>query len=78
MLWACINPFVAAQGLTVFARLGDVPPFGQIDLTLEASVYGCARACGSLALVVAFALYFGAVDPDECCGCFAVPPFARR
>ena len=37
---AVVNALVVRDGLTVFARLGEVPPFGQVDLTLEALVYG--------------------------------------
>jgi hypothetical protein len=33
-----------ARGLTVFARLGDLGPFGQGDLTVEALVYGAVIA----------------------------------
>src|SRR5207248_7350502 len=31
-----VNVLVSRQGLTVFARLGDLGPFGQGDLTAEA------------------------------------------
>src|SRR5277367_3498871 len=39
-----INVIVSRQGLTVFARLGDLGPFGQGDLTVEALVYGLVIA----------------------------------
>ncbi|MEA2225675.1 MAG: energy-coupling factor transport system permease protein, partial [Solirubrobacteraceae bacterium] len=35
-----VNVLVTRQGLTVFARLGDLGPFGQGDLTVEAAAYG--------------------------------------
>ena len=35
-----VNMLVAQGGLTVIARLGDLPVFGQTDVTLEATVYG--------------------------------------
>jgi energy-coupling factor transport system permease protein len=65
LMFAVINPFVAREGLTVIVRLGEVPPFGQIDLTLEATVYGLVQGLRILALVVAVAVYFAAVDPDR-------------
>src|ERR1700734_3119492 len=34
-----VNMLVAQGGLTVIARLGDLPVFGQTDVTLEATVY---------------------------------------
>ena len=40
-----INPIVDHNGLTVVARLGTVPWLGELDITLEAVVYGAhARA----------------------------------
>jgi energy-coupling factor transport system permease protein len=65
ILWACINPFFVSQGLTVFARLGDVPPFGYVDLTLEAVVYGWRQGLRIVLVIVAFALMTATVDPDE-------------
>lgn len=62
---AAINPFVARQGLTVIARVGELPPLGQIDVTLEALVYGGVLGLRTLALVLCGALYTAAVDPDE-------------
>jgi energy-coupling factor transport system permease protein len=65
VLFALINPFVSRNGLTVFARLGELPPFGQIDLTVEALVYGLVFGLRVLVIVGAFALFSAAVDPDE-------------
>ncbi len=65
LLFALINPFVSRNGLTVFARLGEVPPFGQVDLTVEALVYGGVFGLRVLVIVGAFALFSAAVDPDE-------------
>src|SRR5262249_54218418 len=39
-----VNVLVSREGLTVFARLGDLGPFGQGDLTVEAVVYGAVIA----------------------------------
>lgn len=60
-----INALVARDGLTVVARLGNLPPLGQVDITLEAIAYGGILALRALALVLAFGLYSLAVDPDE-------------
>jgi energy-coupling factor transport system permease protein len=65
ILFALINPFVVREGLTVFARLGEVPPFGQVDLTVEALVYGFVLGARVLVVMLAFALFSATVDPDE-------------
>jgi energy-coupling factor transport system permease protein len=59
-----INVLVSRQGLTVFARLGDLGPFGQGDLTVEALVYGAVIALKVTALVLIAALASLAIDPD--------------
>ena len=64
LLFALINPFVVREGLTVFARLGEVPPSGQVDLTVEALVYGLVLGARVLIVMLAFALFSAAVDPD--------------
>jgi energy-coupling factor transport system permease protein len=59
-----INVLVVRRGLTVFARLGEVPPFGQVDLTVEALVAGAMVALHVVA-VMAWASVFGhCVNPD--------------
>lgn len=65
LFFALINPLVVRQGLTVFARLGEVPPFGQVDLTVEALVYGLVLGARVVVVMLAFALFSAAVDPDE-------------
>jgi energy-coupling factor transport system permease protein len=62
---ALINVLVVREGLTVLARLGEVPPFGQVDLTLEALVYGLLFGMRLLVVAAAFALFTAAVDPDD-------------
>lgn len=62
---ALINPLVTREGLTVIARLGEVPPVGQLDITLEATVYGLVLGLRALVVILCFALYAAAVDPDE-------------
>jgi energy-coupling factor transport system permease protein len=60
-----VNVLVSRQGLTVFARLGDLGPFGQGDLTLEALAYGGVIAL-KVALLILITMLAGlAVDPDE-------------
>ncbi|MFI5003485.1 MAG: energy-coupling factor transporter transmembrane component T family protein [Solirubrobacterales bacterium] len=59
-----VNVLVARDGLTVFARLGDLGPFGQGDLTVEALVYGAVIALKVTILVLITALCSLAIDPD--------------
>jgi energy-coupling factor transport system permease protein len=60
-----VNVLVSRQGLTVFARLGDLGPFGQGDLTVEALVYGAVIALKVTLLILITSLASLAVDPDE-------------
>jgi len=60
-----VNVLVSRQGLTVFARVGDLGPFGQGNLTLEAFVYGAVIALKLTLLIVITTLAGLAVDPDE-------------
>jgi energy-coupling factor transport system permease protein len=59
------NVLVSRQGLTVFARLGDLGLFGQGDLTVEAAVYGGVIALKITLLMLITSLAGLAVDPDE-------------
>ncbi len=73
-----VNVLVSRQGLTVFARLGDLGPFGQGDLTVEALVYGA---------VIALKVDAAGADhdarqprrstPTSCCGSCRGCPSAR-
>ncbi len=60
-----INVLASRDGLTVFARLGDLGPFGQGDLTVEAVVYGAVIALKVTLLMLITTLASLAVDPDE-------------
>ncbi len=60
-----VNVLVSRDGLTVFARLGDLGPFGQGNLTVEALVYGAVIALKVAILMLAATLASLAVDPDE-------------
>ncbi|HWE32932.1 MAG TPA: energy-coupling factor transporter transmembrane component T [Solirubrobacteraceae bacterium] len=65
LLIAVINMFASQQGLTVIARLGDLPVLGNTEITLEATVYGGVLALRAIALIACGALYTLAVDPDQ-------------
>jgi energy-coupling factor transport system permease protein len=60
-----VNVVVSRDGLTVLARLGDLGPFGQGNLSLEALVYGVVIALQVTILMLATTLASLAVDPDE-------------
>ncbi len=60
-----VNVLVSRDGLTVFARLGDLGPFGQGDLTVEALVYGAVIALKVTLLILVMTLASLAIDPDE-------------
>lgn len=60
-----VNVLVYHEGFTVFARLGDLGPFGQGDLTLEALVYGAVIALKVGLLMLVTTLAGLAIDPDE-------------
>jgi energy-coupling factor transport system permease protein len=65
LLVMVVNAFVVRDGLTVIARLGDLPVVGQTDITLEATVAGAVLGLRAVALVLCGALYTAAVDPDQ-------------
>jgi energy-coupling factor transport system permease protein len=65
VMWVLIEPLVLRDGLTVIARLGELPPFGRVDVTLEALVAGGIFGLRSVLVILAFGLYAAAVDPDE-------------
>ena len=60
-----VNVLVSRQGLTVFARLGSLGPFGQGDLTVEALAYGAVVALKVTIVILIGTLASVAVDPDE-------------
>ena len=62
---ALVNALVTRDGLTVIARLGDVPVLGHTDITLEATAYGGVLGLRAAALILCGALYTAAVDPDQ-------------
>jgi energy-coupling factor transport system permease protein len=64
LLIVIVNAIVVRDGLTVVWRFGDVPVLGQVDITLEALVYGLAFGLRLLVVALSFALLTAAVDPD--------------
>jgi energy-coupling factor transport system permease protein len=60
-----INVLVSREGLTVFARVGDLGPFGQGNLTVEALVYGAVIGLKVGLLMLVTTLASLAIDPDE-------------
>ncbi|MEA2299398.1 MAG: energy-coupling factor transport system permease protein [Solirubrobacteraceae bacterium] len=62
---AALNAVISRNGLTVVARLGELPPFGQIDITLEALTYGAVLGLQLLLAVFVAMLATAAVNPDE-------------
>ena len=65
LLTLVVNALVVRDGLTVIARLGELPPFGQLDITLEAVVSGAVLGLRSGVVLLAVALFVAAVDPDQ-------------
>jgi energy-coupling factor transport system permease protein len=64
LLIAITNAIVVREGLTVLVRFGEIPPFGQVDVTLEALAYGLLLALRVVVVVLPFALVAATVDPD--------------
>jgi energy-coupling factor transport system permease protein len=62
---ALVNALVVRDGLTVIARFGELPPFGQLDVTLEATAYGGVLGLRAVVVIACFALHTAAVDPDD-------------
>ena len=65
LLIVLVNVFASRGGLTVFARLGDWGVLGQVDLTVEAVVYGLVIALRLIVVMLACMLVVCAADPDE-------------
>jgi energy-coupling factor transport system permease protein len=60
-----INPLVSQQGLTVLLDGPVVPVLGNVDVTLEALVFGAVTGLRVLVVMLAFSLYSACVDPDR-------------
>jgi energy-coupling factor transport system permease protein len=62
---ALINALVTRNGLTVIWRFGELPVLGEVNVTLEATVYGAILGLRAVDLILVAALYTAAVDPDR-------------
>jgi len=62
---ALVNALVTREGLTVLVRGWNLPALGQLDITLEALVYGGVLGLRALIVIGCAALLAVAVDPDE-------------
>lgn len=60
-----VNALVVSRGATVWARLGEWPLFGQVNVTAEAIVAGLVLGLRAAVVMVAFAVYSACVDPDR-------------
>ncbi len=65
LLIVAVNVLVSRGGLTVFARLGDWGVLGQVNLTVEAVVYGLVVALRLLVVALACLLAVCCADPDD-------------
>ena len=65
LLIALVNPLANRDGLTVIFRLGELPPFGQVDVTLESLAYGAVLGARAIVVLLAAGLLTATVDPDE-------------
>jgi energy-coupling factor transport system permease protein len=65
LVFVVVNPIVSSNGSSVLVRGGTVPVLGSLDVTLEAVAYGGVLGLRALVIILAFALYSAAVDPDE-------------
>ncbi len=62
---AALNAVISRNGLTVVARLGELPPLGQIDITLEALAYGAVLGLQLVLAVFVAVLGTATVNPDD-------------
>ena len=65
LMLAVINGILVRDGVTVLWRFGELPLFGQLDLTGEAFVYGLLLALRVVVIIAASALLVAIVDPDD-------------
>jgi energy-coupling factor transport system permease protein len=65
LLTVLVNVLVSREGLTVFARLGDWGVLGQVNLTVEAVVFGLVLALRLMVVTLSCLLVVCAANPDE-------------
>ena len=79
LLIAIVNAIVVRDGLTVLVRFGEIPPFGQVDVTLEALAYGAAaRRCASSWSCCRSRSSRRRSTPTSCCAACGASRSARR
>lgn len=65
---ALLNALLSRDGLTVVARLGELPVLGRLDVTLEGLAYGGILALRVTVVAVAVAVFAACVDQDQVVG----------
>jgi energy-coupling factor transport system permease protein len=65
ILVGAVNVLVSHRGLTVVARLGELPVVGRVDVTAESLAYGGLLGLRVVVVTVCFAVFAAAIDPDE-------------
>lgn len=65
LLWVVTNALLVRDGLTVLARLGQMPWLGHVDITLEAVVAGGVLALRGMAALQIGLLLSAVADPDR-------------
>ena len=63
-----VNALVSKDGVTVVARLGELPVIGRFDLTLEALAQSGVLALRVVTIGLAAALFAACIDQDELVG----------
>jgi energy-coupling factor transport system permease protein len=76
VLITVVNALVVNRGATILARLGHAPILGEVNVTLEAIVYGAALGLRVTVSLLVFAVYSACVNPDEVLR--LLRPLARR
>ncbi|HEX7293255.1 MAG TPA: energy-coupling factor transporter transmembrane component T [Solirubrobacterales bacterium] len=65
LLIVVINALVVDRGETVWARLGEWPLLGPVNVTAEAVAAGAVLGLRAAVVLVIFAVYSACVDPDR-------------
>ena len=65
LLTVLVNVLVSRGGITVFARLGDWGVLGEVNLTLEAVIYGLVLGLRLFVVSMACLLVVCTANPDE-------------
>ncbi len=76
LLMVVVNGLVTDRGLTILARLGELPVLGQVNVTAESLGAGGVLGLRVLTTLLLFAVYSACVNPDEVLR--LLRPIARR